>query len=141
MLIRGSMGDKNFNIFEINELFIFIGITCDEPCELVPQVNEEEGDYPCILDIDQNQKFVMRLKDEMAWSHGDKKKRTLAYLDRCVVDREGNTFFMTQEETILSQRGDQYLKEFSIVELANKDKENFLTSGNMMKSQKCQNIG
>ena len=36
MLIRGSMGDKNFNIFEINELFIFIGITCDEPCELVP---------------------------------------------------------------------------------------------------------
>ena len=32
---------------------------------------------------------------------------------------------MTQEETILSQRGDQYLKEFDVAELDNRDKEKF----------------
>ena len=57
MLIRGSMGDKNFNIFEINELCISTRITCGEPCEVLPEVNEEEGEYPCILDMDQIQKF------------------------------------------------------------------------------------
>ena len=41
MLIRGSMGDKNFNTFEINEFCVFAGITCDEPCEVVAEVNEE----------------------------------------------------------------------------------------------------
>ena len=40
MLIRESMGDENFNIFEINELCIFAGIACDEPCEVVPKVKE-----------------------------------------------------------------------------------------------------
>ena len=40
-LIRGSMGDKNFNIFEINELCISVGITCEEPCEVFPEVKEE----------------------------------------------------------------------------------------------------
>ena len=40
MLIRNSMGDKNFNIF-INELCISEGITCDEPCKVSPDVNEE----------------------------------------------------------------------------------------------------
>ena len=73
--------------------------------------------------LDQSQKFVLGLKDEMMWSHGDKQKRTLAYLDRCVANREGKTFFMTQEETILSQRGGQYIKEFTVAELANEDKE------------------
>ena len=52
MLIGKSMEDKIFNIFEINELCISAGITCDEPCEVVPEVNEE-GEYPCILDMDQ----------------------------------------------------------------------------------------
>ena len=61
----------------------------------------------------------------MTWSHGDKQKRTLDYLDSSVVDREGKKYFMTQEETILSQRGDEYLKEIVVVELANGDKENF----------------
>ena len=42
MLIRKSMGHKNFNIFEINELCISGGITCDEPCEVVPEIKEEE---------------------------------------------------------------------------------------------------
>ena len=36
MLIRGSMGDKNFNIFEINELCISTRITCVEPCKVAP---------------------------------------------------------------------------------------------------------
>ena len=89
MRIRESMGDKNFNIFEINELCISVGITCDEPYEVVPRVKEEEGEYTCILDRDKIHKFVLGLKDEMTWSHGDKQKRTLAYLDRCVADREG----------------------------------------------------
>ena len=124
MLIRRSMGDKNFIIFEINELCISAGITCDEPCEAVPEVKEEEGEYPCILDMDQRQKFVLELKDEMAWSHGDKQKRTLAYLDNSVADREGKTSVMKQEETILSQRGDQYLNEFVVAKLANEDKWN-----------------
>ena len=35
------MGDTNFNIFEINELCISVGVTCDEPCEVVPEVKEE----------------------------------------------------------------------------------------------------
>ena len=52
MLIRESMGDENINIFEINELCISVGVTCDEPCEVVPEVKEEEGEYPCILDMD-----------------------------------------------------------------------------------------
>ena len=41
MMIRGSMGDKNCNIFEINELCISVGITCDEPCDVIPELNEE----------------------------------------------------------------------------------------------------
>ena len=110
MLIRKSMGDKNFNIFEINELWICAGIKCDEPCEVVPKVKEEEGEYPCIFDMDQSQKFVLGLKHEMTWSHGDKHKRTFAYLDSGVAEREGKKYVMTQEETILSQRGDQFLK-------------------------------
>ena len=31
VLIRESMGDENINIFEINELCIYVGVTCDEP--------------------------------------------------------------------------------------------------------------
>ena len=54
VLIRKSMVDKNFNIFEVNELCISPGITCDEPCEVFPEVKEEEGKYPCILDMDQS---------------------------------------------------------------------------------------
>ena len=42
VLIRQSMGDENLNIFEINELCMFAGVTCDEPCEVVPEVKEEE---------------------------------------------------------------------------------------------------
>ena len=41
VLIRESMGDENINIFEINELCIYVGVTCDEPCEFVPEVKEE----------------------------------------------------------------------------------------------------
>ena len=40
VLIRESMGDENINIFEINELCISIGVTCDEPLEVVPEVKE-----------------------------------------------------------------------------------------------------
>ena len=79
--------------------------------------------------MDQSQKFVLGLKDEMTWSHGDKQKRTLAYLDSGVADREGKKSIMTQEETILSQRGDQYLKEFAVAELDNGDKEIFSNLG------------
>ena len=75
--------------------------------------------------MDQNQNFVLGLKDEMTWSHRDKPKRTLAYLDRHVADREGKKFVMTQEGTIVSQRGDQYLKEFYIAELVNEEKGKF----------------
>ena len=104
MLIRESTGDKNFNIFGINELCISAGITCDEPCEVVPEVKEEEGEYPCILDMDQSQKFVLGLKDVMTWSRRDKQKRTLAYLNSGVVDRQGKKYVMTQDATILSKR-------------------------------------
>ena len=109
-----------------------VGVTCDEPCEVVLKVKEEEGEYTCILDMDQSQNLVLELKDEMAWSHGDKQKITLAYLDRCVVDREGKKFVMTQEETILSQKGDQYLGELVVAKLATEDKRNILTSKSMM---------
>ena len=78
------MGDENLNIFEINELCISVGVTCDEPCDVVPEVQEEEGEYPCILDIDQSQNFVLELKDEMKWSRGDHQRRTLAYFDNDV---------------------------------------------------------
>ena len=37
MLIRKSMGD----VFEINELCVSAGITCDEPCKVSPKVKEE----------------------------------------------------------------------------------------------------
>ena len=75
--------------------------------------------------MDQIQKFVLELKNEMTWSHGDKQTRTLSYVDSGVAEREGKKFVMTQEETILSQRGDQYLKEFAVAKLVNGDKENF----------------
>ena len=60
--------DENFNIFGINELCISVGVTCDEPCEVFLEVKEEEGEYPCILDMDQSQKFVPGIKgrDDMA---------------------------------------------------------------------------
>ena len=122
MLIRKSIGDKNLNIFEINELYVSAGITCNEPCEVVPEVKEEEEEYPCIIDMDQIQKIGLELKNEMTWSRGDKQKRTLSYLDIGVAEREGKKFVMTQEETILSQRGDQHLKEFVVAELVNEDK-------------------
>ena len=125
MLIRKSLGNKNLNIFEINELYVSTGITCNEPCNVSLEVKEEQGEYTCILDMDQSQKFVLGLKDDTTWSHGDKQKRTLAYLDRCVADREGKKFVMTQEETIMYQRGDQNLKEFVVVELATEDKGKF----------------
>ena len=73
--------------------------------------------------MDQNQNFVLGLKDEMTWSRGDKQKRTLAYLDNGVANRQGKKFFMTQEETILSQKGDLYIKELDVAKLANGDKE------------------
>ena len=46
------MGDKNFNIFEINELCISAGIARTKPCKVSLEVKEEEGEYPCILDMD-----------------------------------------------------------------------------------------
>ena len=41
VLIRESMGDENLNIFQINELCISVGVTCDEPCDFFPEVKEE----------------------------------------------------------------------------------------------------
>ena len=73
----------------------------------------------------QRQKFVLELKNEMTWSRRDKPERTLAYLDSCVTEILGKKFVMTQEETILSQRGDRYLKEFVVAELVNEDKGKF----------------
>ena len=106
-------------------MYVSTGITCNETCEVVPEVKEEEGEYPCTLDMDQIHKFVLELKNEMTWSRRDKPERTLAYLDSGVIDRLGKKFFMTREETILYQRGDQHLKEFVVAELATKDKGKF----------------
>ena len=72
--------------------------------------------------MDQSQKFVLELKDEITWSRGDKQKRTLSYLDSGVADRHGKKYVMTQEETILSQKGDQYIKELVVADLVNEDK-------------------
>ena len=117
------MGDKKFNIFEINELCIYTGRTCDEPCEVVPEVKEEETEeYPCTCDMDQIQKTVLEMKNEMTWSRRDKPERTLAYLDSGVADRRGKKSFITQEEAILSQKGYQYIKELVVVELVNEEK-------------------
>ena len=125
ILIRGSMGDKIFNIFEINELCVYAGMTCDEPCEVFLEVNKEEIEYPCIIDMGQIHKFVMGLKDEMVWSRVDKQKKILAYVDSDVADRRGKKYVMTREGTIFSQKGDQYRKEFFVAELNNEDKESF----------------
>ena len=89
------MGNETLNIFEINELYVSIGITCNEPCEVVPEVKEEDMEYPCNFDMDQSQKFGLELKKEMTWSHGDKQKRTLSYLDSGVADRQGKKSIMT----------------------------------------------
>ena len=86
------MGDNKFNIFEINELCVPAGMTCDEPYEAVPEVNEEEGEYPCILDMDQSQKFVLGLKDEMTWSHGDKKREHLHIWIDVLLTESGRNF-------------------------------------------------
>ena len=52
MLIRKSIGDKNLNIFEINELYVSAGITHDQPFKVSSELKEEEGEYPCILHMD-----------------------------------------------------------------------------------------
>ena len=107
------MGDKKFNVFEINELCISIGITCVEPCKVSPQVNEEAREYPCTLDMEQNQKFNLEFKDEMTWSRGDKHGKALAYFDNSVADRQRKKSVMTQEGDILFQEGDQPMMEGS----------------------------
>ena len=61
----------------------------------------------------------------MTWPRRDKPQRTLTYLDSDVADRKQQKFVMTQEENILSQRGDQYLNEFVIAGLTNEAKEEF----------------
>ena len=72
--------------------------------------------------MDQSQNFVLELKDEMTWSRGDNQRRTLAYVDND-VGRQRNKSIMTQEKTILSQKGDQYLGELVVAELDIEDKE------------------
>ena len=72
--------------------------------------------------MDQSHNFVLELKDEMTWSRGDNQRRTLAYFDND-VGRQRNKSVMTQEKTILSQKGDQYLGELLVAELAIEDKE------------------
>ena len=106
ILIRKSMGD----VFEINEFCVSARITCDELCEVFPEVNEETKDYQCTLYMDQSQNIVLELKNEMTWFCRDKPERTLAYLDNGVAERLGKKFFMTHEGTIVSQEDYQYLK-------------------------------
>ena len=83
-------------------MHVSIGITCNEPCKVSLDVKEEEGEHPCALNMDQVQTFVLGLKDEMTWSHGDKPNKTIAYLDSGVADIEEKKFVITQEETIFS---------------------------------------
>ena len=71
--------------------------------------------------MDQSQNFVLELKDEITLSHGDNQRRTLAYFDND-VGRQRNKSVMTRQNTILSQKGDQYLGEI-VAELVTKDKE------------------
>ena len=58
----------------------------------------------------------------MTWSRGDKKRKTLAYLDSSVVDIQGKTSVMTQEGAICSQEGDQPMKNLVVKKLDNEDK-------------------
>ena len=69
VLIRESLGDENINIFEINELCMFVGVTCDETCEVVPQVKEEEEMYKDISRR-QDQNYIMMNSDAIL-SHED----------------------------------------------------------------------
>ena len=39
------------------------------------------------------------------------------------IDKERNLSIMTHEETMLSQKGDQYLRELAVVEFANEENE------------------
>ena len=52
----------------------------------------------------------MGLKDQMTWSHGDKQKRTLAYLDSGIADKHGKKYIMINEDILLSQEANQYLE-------------------------------
>ena len=45
-------------------------------------------------------------------------------MDSDDADRQGKKFFITQEETIVSQEGDQCLEEFVVAKLTNEEKEN-----------------
>ena len=78
-------------------MYVFAEITCNEPCEVVPEVKEEEGEYPCTLDMHKGQKIVLELKDEMTWSHEDKSERTLAYLDSVVAERLGKKLLLLRD--------------------------------------------
>ena len=127
------MEDKNLNVFEIYELCVSTVVAHAKPCKVSPEVNEETQEYPCTLDMDQIQNIVLELNNEMTWSRRDKPERTLAYLDSGVADRKKKKFVMTQEETILSLRNDQYLNEFVVTGLVLKTKKNFITLENMMR--------
>ena len=96
-------------------------ITCVESCKVSLEVKKEQ-EYLSTHDMDQNQKFILELKDEMTRSHGDKQRKTLAYLDSSVVDRHGKKSVMTQEVAILFQEGDKPMKELVVTNLANEDK-------------------
>ena len=60
-------------------------ITCVESCKVSLEVKEEQ-EYLSTHDMDQNQKFILELKDEITWSHGDKQRKTLAYLDNSATN-------------------------------------------------------
>ena len=49
----------------------------------------------------------------MTWSRGDKQRKTLAYFDNSVADRQGKKSIMTQEGDIFFQEGDQPMMEGS----------------------------
>ena len=99
---------------ELKEVKSDIEVSYCEPEQgpLLGEDDEAEKGRPIETHMDQSQNFVLGLKDEMTWSHGDKQKRTLAYLDRCVAEKEGpieslvnsvkNTDLLMEEMTVKS---------------------------------------
>ena len=92
------MGNENLNMFEINELCVFVEVTCDEPCEVFPKVKEEEEMYKDISRI-QDQNCIMMNSDSML-SHEDNLEEHSHIFDNMIVYRHEEEFVVASRRIL-----------------------------------------
>ena len=77
---------------------MFAGVTCDEPCEVVPQVKEEEEMYRDIS-RKQDQNCIL-MNSEAMLSHEDNQGGTLTHFDNMIADRHAEEFVVASRRIL-----------------------------------------